>query len=704
MLLRTSFIRIYSNSIVAFLIIAILAGFSFFLVIHSGALNLLPYKISYLADYKDFNRVPHYCDLDLDGKSEHLIFTRYSGVDVVEVFDEHESFIEVYHVSGSLLDAQPSYMVSDMDLDGKAELYLVSVRNDSLLLNGIEITGDDGHFITDHFIAGTNASGTQNNMRLLDIRAADLDHDGKDEIIMALRAGLSLSPRMIYSINPITMESRMTANTAASYLNMMLFKDRKGAIERVVTGTAAFENYERTDTNRFNDQSGWIIHYSPDLARVLFSREYPAHKSYVYSILKETADGPFIFAMILEMNRGRGFLEKISLDGNLVKRVPIGTGMNKYLFINTIFEDLDPLVALHSDTMYFYDYDLELKGIQAGAGELLVRFYGQSCNNARSFRNLVFLSGKSIYIRDNEMNLVAKARINEPLSVTPGYFSVKSSIPPGQYVIGIAMEKSTLHFSFSKNRFYPFRVVVYLLLFAVLFLGFYLIFILQHYFFTRRQMNQRKISELQLQNVQNQLQPHFTFNVLNTIGSLIYQDKKDKAYEYLNYFSDMLRSTLLSRSSSEWQLGEELSFIGTYMEMENLRFENRFRFRQRIDSGIALKHLVPKMSVQAFVENAIRHGLMHKPENCLLVLKVRTTDTHLEVEVEDNGIGRAAAGKLQRHGSGIGNEILQDYMDVYNRIHKTKFIFTIQDLVNEDGSAAGTKVTLLIPKDFRSQN
>ena len=104
--------------------------------------------------------------------------------------------------------------------------------------------------------------------------------------------------------------------------------------------------------------------------------------------------------------------------------------------------------------------------------------------------------------------------------------------------------------------------------------------------------------------------------------------------------------------------------------------------------------------VQTFVENAISHGLMHKKDDCRLSVNIEGDETYIVVTVEDNGIGRFAAGKLQRHNVGHGNDILDNYVEVYNKINRTKFNYTVTDLYSNDGKSEGTKVTLWIPRDY----
>jgi len=184
--------------------------------------------------------------------------------------------------------------------------------------------------------------------------------------------------------------------------------------------------------------------------------------------------------------------------------------------------------------------------------------------------------------------------------------------------------------------------------------------------------SEQRIRTLQLQTVQNQLQPHFTFNVLNTIGSLIYKDEKESAYEYLNHFSDMLRSALVAGTQTDWMIDEEIRFIKTYLTMENMRFDNKFSFSLEVSSETDISIRIPKLIIQTYVENAIPHGLMHKKVDCSLKVNIDSDTSHIVIVVEDNGIGREAAEKLQKNNGGHGNEILNNYINLYNSIHRTK--------------------------------
>ncbi|MEX2369798.1 MAG: histidine kinase [Bacteroidales bacterium] len=702
MIFRAISLRLFGNSFIAFLIIALLASLSLYLLFRSDLIAINKYRIKDIQDKDYLNRGQHYYDLEFDGKSEYLVFTHYAEIDVVEVYDDRGAFFDILKPSGNFLNEVPAYFIGDTDHDLSAEIYLFTLRNDSVLMNGYELMGNDGHFLQDHYITGYKTNGLTNNIRLVEVAQADLDGAGNGEIIFTLRAGYSLLPRKVVSVDPWSGKTNRSENSAASYNSMNIFRDQSGKVEQIVTGTSAYENFDINDSIQFTDHHGWILSYSPDLASLLMVKEYPNFKPYVFPVMLSTSSGPFIYALVVEMYRGMSFLEKISAEGETLKRIKVGSGLNKYLFLNTLLKDLNPLVILHSDTLYYYDHALTLLKKESGAGVVLIAQLSQSDEMKGTAGFIPFLSGDKLVLRDTDLNIVAEKKgINSNLN-EPGRYFVKTIFSPDHYEIAFSFAAGTMHFEVWKNRFYGFRLMIFVLIYSLLFALFYLLFRLQNHFYNKRYKTQHKILELQLQTVQNQLQPHFTFNVLNTIGSMIYKDKKDKAYEYLNYFSDLLRSTLLSRARPDWQIGEELNFISTYMEMENLRFNNRFSYHQGIRQGTDLTKQVPRLAIQAFVENAVRHGLMHKKGDGRLSVLVEQTDTHVRVVVEDNGIGRDASARIQRQKIGVGNEILKDYMEIYNRSNKTKFKFTIEDLTDVDGSAAGTKVELMIPGDFRS--
>jgi len=210
--------------------------------------------------------------------------------------------------------------------------------------------------------------------------------------------------------------------------------------------------------------------------------------------------------------------------------------------------------------------------------------------------------------------------------------------------------------------------------------------------------NNRKIAENRLAVLRLQMNPHFVFNSLNSIGNFILKNEPLKASGYLTKFSKLIR-LIFDSAQSEWvPLDQEIKSLELYIELEQLRFNNKFdviiNVSEEINRGSVM---VPPLLLQPFVENAIWHGLMPKEgERGELFLHYWLHQDKLCMSIEDNGIGRTASVKsrtgrittLQKQGIKLTDERIQ----IINEIYHTKIQAVIKDLIDEKGDAAGTRV------------
>jgi len=206
----------------------------------------------------------------------------------------------------------------------------------------------------------------------------------------------------------------------------------------------------------------------------------------------------------------------------------------------------------------------------------------------------------------------------------------------------------------------------------------------------------RRLVTLQLQGIKSQLDPHFTFNTLNSIASLIYLDDRELAYDYMNKFTQLLRNLINDAERIYRTLGEELEFVTTYLELEKLRFGEKFDYEIHIGDNITRLEQVPKLVLHTFAENAIKHGIMSRKEGGILKIDVRRDHGNLVLAVEDNGIGRArAAGQSTSTGRGL--KLTGEFYDILNQINKKPIKHYIIDLFNENGASVGTRVEVWVP-------
>ncbi len=210
----------------------------------------------------------------------------------------------------------------------------------------------------------------------------------------------------------------------------------------------------------------------------------------------------------------------------------------------------------------------------------------------------------------------------------------------------------------------------------------------------------QKTTELEMQALRAQMNPHFIFNSLNSINRFILQNNRTQASEYLTKFSKLVRMILQNSQASLITLESELEALGLYLEMEALRFNYQFSYKISVSKDLDIEVLkVPPLIIQPYVENAIWHGLMHKEEKGQLDIEVSQENEYLYLKVTDNGIGRkqaaALANKTATKHKSMGLRITADRIAMMQSSNGSPV--TINDLVNPDGTAAGTEVIIKMP-------
>lgn len=212
---------------------------------------------------------------------------------------------------------------------------------------------------------------------------------------------------------------------------------------------------------------------------------------------------------------------------------------------------------------------------------------------------------------------------------------------------------------------------------------------------------QKKTYELEQKALQLQMNPHFLFNSLNSIQSFVLKNDIDNAIHYLSKFSQLMRRTLNHSKESTITLYDELEAIRLYLQIEQLRFENKFEYIIDLDPSIEIQFVeIPPMILQPIVENAIHHGLMHRESEGKLLITLKAEERDIRIVIEDNGIGRMQSAELRRK-SGIKREsmgmaITAERFEMLSQYSGQGYTLSVEDLADEQGNASGTRVTILI--------
>jgi sensor histidine kinase YesM len=285
-----------------------------------------------------------------------------------------------------------------------------------------------------------------------------------------------------------------------------------------------------------------------------------------------------------------------------------------------------------------------------------------------------------------------------------------SSLEHGSYELGIQMlsldyDTSTTYtylFTIKKPFWLLWWFITLEFIFGILIL--YSTAKLVRYQVGKRQLFKERLILSQLTALRAQMNPHFLYNVLNSLQGLIYSNKLNEASEYLSRFSDHLRNTLGQSDKQEITIKEEVNNIQTYLELEKMRFGEEYTFKvinKGVSDSVRENTKIPSMIIQPFVENAVKHGLLNKKGQKELSVEFKCNSNLLVVEIIDNGIGRKASAqinKLRKDKPGsFATHAINTRIDLMNKHRNRAINLDIHDMEDKHGLALGTQVVINIP-------
>jgi ligand-binding sensor domain-containing protein len=210
----------------------------------------------------------------------------------------------------------------------------------------------------------------------------------------------------------------------------------------------------------------------------------------------------------------------------------------------------------------------------------------------------------------------------------------------------------------------------------------------------------KKMADMELQALRAQMNPHFTFNVLSSIQYYIGYNNAAAAQSYLAKFSKLIRLTLDNSKNTFITLSEEQRILKLYLDLEKMRFENKFDYDIIIDGSINPATLIPNMLLQPFVENAIKHGFkkeIKKPK--VDIRMIDHTDT-IHCIITDNGVGRRKNERLAavNDHQPAGVTMVMDKTEVLRHYYNFNVLVEISDLYDNANDPRGTRVFITFPK------
>ncbi|MFT3918987.1 histidine kinase [Cloacibacterium sp.] len=291
-----------------------------------------------------------------------------------------------------------------------------------------------------------------------------------------------------------------------------------------------------------------------------------------------------------------------------------------------------------------------------------------------------------------------------------------NSLSPGDYKIDFRTKTDdyfskikTVKFCISK----PFWLQLWFIL-PVISLFLFLIYLLFKYRVRKiRQQNQLLLEKIQLEQnmnqsklkaIKSQMNPHFFYNALNTIQAYILSNEKKLAVNYLSKFSLLTRTILEMTEKDDVNISEEIKTITLYLEMENARFDDKLQYNIQCDEILEFENpKIPSMMLQPYIENAIKHGLLHRKGEKKLLISFGKIDNNIVIKIDDNGIGRKKSNELKliknkKHLS-FATEAMQKRIEILNSNKENKIFLQYIDKENNVRQSTGTTVIITVPID-----
>lgn len=672
---------------------------------------LLPTNISkinaeliYSDKLNDKNQI-YYYDLNSDGTPEKIelgVFSFIAESADIKVFDGTNAYFSHLNLKGQWPE-QEIPVIGDYDSDGFIEFYFITVFKDSVFFHGIEFLDEDGLNIQDKFICKSNL----NDNGIADVsytggKLYDFNKDGFKDLYIVLAAGYSRYPRNIFRVDLKNNQIISSPLSGTGISSNHYFKDMDGdSIPEFFGLVQANGNYETRIP--YKDSSCFLMVFDTQLQFKFEPVEFPGYpgKIDVHPIkYKHENFYLCLYSQVGAVSGKRYELLQFDAAGSKIDSLllPVTPEIYEYKIVPLNYNN-ERNLFLQNNIGQLFLLRLPFRAISfnplATHNELLtVRMKYFDIDNDGFEENIMFSSKYNLTILDNKLDKIFEIVLNKanswPDQINPYYNNGKAELC---FQVG----NNYYMYRFSINPFYKLRFLIYMLITLLIYSLFYLLNRIQKKIAQEKFENEKHVLQLQYNSIKNQIDPHFSINVLNSISGLYSTKRIEEAERNMIRFSRLMQQSLMNSDRITVTLEEELDFCRNFIEIQQTRFANCFEYKIIGLEGIDTAIEIPRMLIHTFVENAIKHGLVPKGKDGLLKISTEVNNRRLLVRISDNGIGRIDAKKRNTSGTGKGLQIVDKILGLYKKISGKKISYTIIDNNMNESDKKGTTIEISIP-------
>ena len=587
----------------------------------------------------------------------------------------------------------------DIDNNDYKEVYGISLSHDSVFINWIEPFTESNFNRHSRFITRIeNYPKIPLHFSLAEIHFVDLNNDGYDELVFPINAESSLQPRAVYVFDIKNRKVNSSISFGSSICDL-IFKDlnKDGNTEIISGKSGAAKNIPDHLDVPFKDDRPWLKVFTSELDTFFKPISFPkGMATAIYCQVLSDDQNPKINVLYYNWSYqgANSFISTFDISGNLLKRIYLPelghSSEPKFIEFNDnymVFLDLNHVL------IYSKEFELKEQKYLSQGG-----YFHSIIDIDENGKNEIFMltEDNSIMIYDQNLNNSNYIILDHPLLITH-----IDNIKVEKNKFFLRTQTDTYIYSYRYNYLYILKYPIYTFIYLFVILIIYGLRKIQEAQVREKFRLKEQVRELQFMSFKNKLDPHFMFNAFSAVASMIKSGNSENAYNSFLKVTKLIRKNLIHADQLYISLEEELDVVRNYIDLQKIRFEDKFSYDINVDSKIDLTLNIPQMIIQIHVENSVKHGLLTKEEEGRILINVNIDNGNLIINIEDNGIGRKKASKIINNSTGLGIKTMKGFIKAINKNNKNKITQKIVDLKSDTSKAIGTKVIITIPINFK---
>jgi hypothetical protein len=647
-----------------------------------------------------------YPDLNNDGKTEQVNASLSEGAanPFICILNNNNTALDQWNFSGKFPEYGNYLSYQDINGDHKKEVFVLYHRNDSLFLLCINPYYNPGFVFRDLFITRVNKAFGKTLFYVVKTDWHDYNSDGIPDFYIMLFGSYAIEPRNIYRVNMASFEIKKSPLRYANICDFEFQDLNKDGKQEILLSTDACANIH-SDTLPYNDRHCWLTALDENLDFFLPPvrlHPYPAHST---NSIVQTSKGPCILTH-----------ENITNDSSIITLFSLRTPDGK---------------MIHSKSYYFRDNYSVLSNLKIAPDSLSFPYFMNTNGELFSLSESLQLSKLKTIEKAITLNgKIHFPSLSEPLLVfynlsknkfiltwknfkpivsfkleglrTTGYtkfFLVSEST--GSFSMAISNVSAGFIVKFTKNPWYYLRF----LFFVITFFAFWLLFSVFKKAWEKQVYEKNRIERdmlrLQLSSLSSQLDPHLTFNLLNTISYVLLKHEGKEIQESFTRLTNYIRNTLVNSDRLFVSLNEEIEFVKSYLALQKARLGDRLNWTCSIDPEIPETITVPRMVIQNLVENSIKHGLKLKEAGGNLQIVVLKLSNRMVLRVTDDGAGKSSLVSAESTGKGL--TLIRQFYELLNRVNTEKALVSLSFPMDASGLPLGAIAEVSVPLEYKYQ-